>query len=194
MKKLATFAFAAIASSSAAMATTLTVNCSPFPTQFTGSTGTSSVTCASFASQGISGVQSLDSVAVTLYADYTFGSTGSNDIRLSFNLAAPAGVTWANANPVIDVTGGFNSSGYSPSVPLLDNATSGVSLAAFANPFNITVNSSVISGGAATSSGGAQITYNYTLISSVPEPTGMALLGSGLVAIGLLGRRRVVRQ
>ena len=49
----------------------------------------------------------------------------------------------------------------------------------------------VFFGGDATSGGTVTITYNYTVPSTTPEPASMLLLGSALVGMGLLGRKKI---
>ena len=129
-----------MATSILASASTVTVNCVAFPTQFSGSVGSGSVSCAGW-STGLTGdpLAILTGANLNLFADYTFGATSANDIRLTFTVAAPAGVTWAASSTFIDVFGGFSSSSTSPAVPLADAATAGVTAANFASAFNVGV-------------------------------------------------------
>ena len=187
MRKFATLALATAALSLTASAATITSNCTLFPIQFANGSGSGSISCPGFSAAG--GI--LSGASLSLFADYTFGSAGANDIKVTFTVGAPASVTWASSSLAIDVTGGFNSSGSTPAVPATDAATAGATNANFASAFNIGVSSQVISGSAGTSSGGAQITYTYGF--ATPEPGSIALLGSGLIGLAIVGRKRFSR-
>ena len=91
MKKFLSLAFMAAALSITASAATITTNCTAFPIQFSGSTGSGTVTCAAFNNA----LGTLNSGTLNLFADYTFGGA-SNDIKLTFTIGNPAGVTWAS--------------------------------------------------------------------------------------------------
>jgi len=144
------------------------------------------VSCPGFNSAG---VQSLDSVSLNFYADYQFGTTNSNDVKVTFTVANPAGVGWSVTSEGIDVTGALSSSGTNPAIPFADSAVSGVNFADFVNAFNVGISSAIVSGGAATSSGAVSITYNYTPSGTTPEPVSMLLLGSGLLGLAVVGRK-----
>jgi hypothetical protein len=170
-----------------AFASSYTVNCTPFPLTFNGGVGSGTVSCPGFSSVGI---QSLDTVSLNFFADYQFGTTGANDIKVTFAVGNPAGVGWSVTSQNIDVTGGLSSSGTNPGIPVADSAVSGVNFADFANAFNVGISSAIMAGGAATSSGAVSITYSYTPIpTGTPEPVSMLLLGSGLVGVAVLGRK-----
>ena len=177
--------------SSGAMATTFTSNCTPFPIQFTGSVGSGSVSCNAFA--GAPAGEIFSDASLLFFSDYTFGTAAANTIRLTYALGAPAGVTWASGTLIQDVSGGFSSSSSTPPTGVGINATAGLTAANFAAPFNVGVASSVIAGGASTSSGGVQIRYTTSPIVITPEPGTAALLGSGLMALAYFGRKRFGR-
>ena len=190
MKKFATLVFAIAALSANGMASTFSLNCTAFPIQFSGSVGSGTVSCPGFA--GAPAGEFLSGASLSLVADYTFGTAASNDIKLTFTIGAPVGVTWASSSVAIDVLGGFNSSSTSPAIPRTVNATGGITAGNFASAFNVGIASSVVSGGAGTSSAGATIIY--TTSSLTPEPGSIALLGSGLAGLAVLGRKRLVRK
>ena len=185
MKNFLPLVIATAALSMSASAATITANCSAFPIQFTGSVGNGSVSCPGFSVAG----GTLTGASLALVADYTFGNIGvNNDILLTFSVGAPIGVNWASTSVDVHSTGQFNSSSTTPPIPVNDLAVTGVSNAAFASAFNVGVSSSVVSGGAGTSSAGVSITYIYN--AATPEPGSIALLGSGLIGLALAGRKR----
>ena len=189
MKKFATLVFATAALSASAMATTFTSNCVAFPTQFNGGVGSGSVSCAAFG--GAPAGEILSGASLAFFSDFTFGSAATNTVRFTYTLGAPAGVTWATGSFIQDVTGGFSSSSSSPAAGTMVAATAGITAANFASAFNVGLASSIITGGVGTSSGGVQVTYTTT--SLTPEPGTTALLGSGLMALAYLGRKRFGR-
>ena len=85
MKKLTTLVLATVALGVSASAATITVNCSPFPIQFAGGSGSGPISCPGFTGGG-----TLTGASLTLYADYTFGGPAT-DIQLTFSIGAPAG-------------------------------------------------------------------------------------------------------
>ena len=174
-----------------ATAGVITQNCIPFPGQIQNGIGSGSASCPAF---NVAGAQTLDSVTLLLFADYQFGTNLSgtpNIIEVTFNLSNPSGVGWSSSSQPIDVSGFFSSSSTSPTVPTLVSAISGVSLVAFSSAFNVGVTSAVLQGGADASSYGVQVQYNYS--NNTPEPAVFTLLGSGLVCLGLIGRKRLRR-
>ena len=189
IKNTVRLAVAIVALGASATAATIQLNCATFPLTFAGGAGSGTASCGGFNSA----LGTLTGATLNLLADYEFGAGASNDIRMSFTIGAPAGVTWASSLVVVDVTGGFNSTTFVPPVPVSDNATGGISNANFASAFNVGVSSAVVTGGAATSSGGVQVTYTYTAAATIsPEPGTTALLASGLIGLALLGRKRVI--
>ena len=96
MKKLTTLVLATVALGVSASAATITVNCSPFPIQFAGGSGSGPISCPGFTGGG-----TLTGASLTLYADYTFGGPAT-DIQLTFSIGAPAGVTWNQSSVAID--------------------------------------------------------------------------------------------
>ena len=187
MKKIATLLFATAALSISASAGTITTNCTLFPTQFNSGSGSGTISCPGYTP--IVG-QVLQGAALSLYADYTFGGS-SNDVLVTFTIAAPAGVTWASSSVGIDVLGGFSSSSSNPAVPVSDGCNAGCTAANFASAFNVGITSSIVSGSAGTSSAGVQVTYTYG--SATPEPGSIALMGSGLIGLAIAGRKRFGR-
>ncbi len=170
-------------------AATIGFNCSPFPTAFAnGNGGPTDVGCA--APVGVPAGSILNSVTVNFLADYQFGSA-SNMVDVTFvpsTAGMPGGSAWTPPSMTLTVIGGNSSPSPLPSGSSSLNAA-GIAYA-FANGFNVAISSSVVSGQVATSSGSAAVVYNYTAPTGVPEPATFAIVGGGLMALGLIARRR----
>ena len=191
MTKFLTLAIATAALSLSASAATVSGNCLPFPIQFANGAGNGTVSCQGF--DGTTGT--VTGVTLNLYADYTFGGSGSNDVQLVFTMNTPLGVTWTVGSQAIDVTGTGVSANKAtnPGVPFADSATGGITNANFASAFNVAVASHIVGGSVGTSSGGVQITYTYAptvVTGATPEPGSISLLGAGLIGLGFAGRKR----
>lgn len=150
----------------AAFANTTAANCTLYPTSFTNSMGTMSISCPPFSVPG----GTLTSATLSYEADWSEGTDPTNTIQIVFTPAGPGGVTWAPASTTLTVTGTVTGP-----PPGIDNvtgvlgsaSTSGaVTNAEFASAFNVTATSSVMAGGAAASEAEIVITYTYT-----PAPT-----------------------
>jgi len=168
-----------------ANATPITTNCVLFPVTFAGGVGTTTVSCPGIAAQPPGTI--LNSVLLTESSDYQFGSSGTNTVKVDFTPTGPAGVTWSPATASATSTG-TTSSGAPGAAS--QSVTAGLTLANFASAFGVSLTSSVITGTVATSSGGVVVTYDVTPPTGVPEPTGMMLIGSGLLGLGLISFRK----
>lgn len=163
---------------------TPSANCTPYPAIFTGGAGSTSVSCPAFSVPGAT----LTGVTLTFLADYQFGGTTVTDmVPVVFTPAGPGGVTWSPTTQTLTVTGGLSSTTTTPGG---SSAVSGVSSAAFAAAFNVTVSSSVSAGTVATSSGAVSVVYTFTpppaIALTCPTTTGLvgSAYNSALVATG----------
>jgi hypothetical protein len=166
------------------------------------------------------GAITLSGVSVSIFTDYTAGNgtiTDPNDDSAKFVFSSSVG-TWAPAQPGIFTstmnlvsgvtvftignlssaqntftnTGSGGLTGTAYVLPTVDAQTG-----TLAGIFTIGATGSVDAGGFTNGASDARITvtYNYTPITTgSPEPVSMALFGSGLLAIGLIGRKRLVRR
>ena len=149
MKKTFLLTLAALATSLVASAGTVNYNCLLFPAQFTGATtGTpTNVTCPGFNAAAFN-APGLNSVTLTYTADYTFGIVPPNPVvTLTFTPSNFSGVTWNSPTNVITVLGGFSST----TAPAQTATANGVTLAAFANSFNVGIASAIPTGVVGTS-------------------------------------------
>jgi hypothetical protein len=205
MKKIGSLAVAVLAFSFSAMAGTVAATCTPFTFPFNGGAGAGTLSCPSFASLGVVGAIDISGATLNLFADYQAGNpTTVNKITDTFNMSSGvtglnAGISWAlGTTTSMSVTGSFSSGGSVPASPNPDAASSAVfgtaaSLAQW-TAFSVGVSSVLNSGSVTTSSAGATITYNYDTATSTPEPGSMALLGGGLLAVSLIGRKKLAHR
>ncbi len=205
MKKVATLSFAVLAFSLSAVAGTVDGVCTPFTFPFSAGTGAGTLSCPSFASLGV-GPVAVDISGVTLYlfADYQAGNpTTADKVTLTFNTSSGVtglnpGISWALGNTTtMTVAGGSSSGGSTPPTPNPDAASSpsfgtAGSLVQWTS-FNIGVSSVLNSGSVTTSLAGAKVTFTYDTAQTTPEPGSMALIGGGLLAVSLIGRKRLAR-
>lgn len=165
------------------------------------------------------GAITLSGVSISIFTDYTAGNgaiTDPNDDSAKFAFSSTAS-TWAAAQPGVFTstmnlvsgvtvftignlssaqntftnTGAGGLGGTQYVLPTTD-AETGTLLGIF----SIAAVGSVDAGGFTNGASDARITvtYNYTPITTgSPEPVSMALFGSGLLALGLIGRKRLRR-
>lgn len=183
---------------------------------FTQGSGTGSFSCSSASLGAIT----LSAVSVNIFTDYTAGNgtiSDPNDNSARFLLTAGAG-TWAAAQPgaftstmnlgagvnlftignlssqlnTFNNTGAGGLGGTSYVLPTTDAETG-----ALVGVFSIAGVGSVDAGGFVNGASDARITVTYTytpVTTSSPEPVSMILFGSGLLALGLIGRKRLARR
>ena len=188
---------AAILLCGVAGAATVTGLCTLFPVTFTAGAGSTTVSCPSFADAygaPAPGGTYLAGATLHFLADYQAGGvTGANQVTVTFAPGgSPAGVTWTNSSQAIQVAGGYTSLTTTPvgadGIPgILDPAIAGVSYANFAAAFSFGVSSILDLGSVGTSAGNAYIVYDYE--STTPEPSTVALMGGGLIALAGFARR-----
>jgi hypothetical protein len=194
MKKIVVLALSVLALGVAAMATP--VACT-VPLQFAnGNSAPVSVFCSIVVPNG----QVLSSATLFYNADYQFGTgpgnAGQEMVQVTFAALASGPVTgWNLGTTVLTVTG-------APGTPASPSSSSGVqsgSALALGLPvagpqnFSIQVNVSSLTGvgtTVATSSANVLIDYTTTTPGGVPEPATFGMVGSALVGLGFLARRR----
>jgi hypothetical protein len=221
MKVLAGLALAALAFVGSASANTYTVvvPCGSFtnnnPPGFVTSGSTLSGTLSPNPCGGInvSGVAGISSISGFLLLDNDMSSVQTNNDStqtvytitgstvaispVTLNTSTPDGITTTYtcggagvyAGPYLLngalIPAGCNTNG---------DALTGLSISA-ANPgLTIAYANSVISGTMVAATGYADIVYTYTTVSGTPEPVSMLLFGSGLLAVSLIGRKKLSRK
>jgi len=173
--------------------------CTPFPSTFVGATGSNLLSCAALNEPG-----TINSAELWSAADWQFGNNDpTNTITVVFTPNQET-ATWSTvgggaANTSTCTITGTGSSNPQPCTPTgVETAisaqfqTAGAVTAALWNTLGGTVTavSTPTIGGAATSSGAEVLEIDYTPATGTPEPGSMMLLGSGLLAAGLLGRKK----
>jgi hypothetical protein len=205
MKKIVSLAVAVLGFSFSAVAGTVAATCTPFYFPFNGGAGSGTLSCPSFASLGVVGAIDISGATLNLYGDYQAGNpTTVNKVTETFNMSSGvtglnAGISWAlGTTTSMSETGGSSSGGSVPASPNPDAASSAAfgtaaSLAQW-TAFSVGVSSVVNQGSVTTSEAGATITYTYDTPTFTPEPGSMALLGGGLLAVSLIGRKKLARR
>jgi hypothetical protein len=132
----------------------------------------------------------VTSYAVLATGDYTggpFGTTSGTVVQLIFSTTGTAPI--GAAAQTLLVSGGNSSNATGPSTPFQLGSTITPNVETL-SAFNVAISSTVLSGTVGDSSG--QVVLSYTTApSGVPEPQTMGLVGSALLAIGLLGRKKM---
>lgn len=185
MKKVLLLASLMTAAAGLAGASTCAVLMNP------NTTGNSSNTCSVTADSGYY----LTSLTLTITDDYTGYQSGSPTVSYTGTLSNTSeftGVTFCNVGTTAQ-----------NSTPCLDTIAPSSTISGLTNTgftsFSIGINNAgnSVSGGSVTgASEVAQLTYTEGLIpvSSAPEPGSMMLLGSGLLAAGLIGRKKLAAR
>jgi hypothetical protein len=189
----------ALAMSVGASASTVVVNCSPTISQSVTFTPSAypQITCAAFNTLG--GTLTLTGESVAYESDFSSGATGNNSQTTTFNFS---GGGLSNDSVTTTGTGTFSTSG---SDTLSLSTQTSVNGAALFGPEYVqaltsgvgsafTVNGTTVmgAGNALGITGIVQEVFTYTATqTTAPEPGSMMLLGSGLVAFALAGRKLV---
>ena len=152
----------------------------------------SDVVSSSIFAQGPSGALSPD--PITMPAPFTTGGFITLGGNTGTVITCPAATPSSACNSVSYTPGPVN--GVSSSSPAVGSY---IGIGTFALDF-ASAGSSTITGGtnfttSITELGSlvSSVTYNYAPQSGTPEPATMAMLGSALIGLGLIGRKRFVR-
>jgi hypothetical protein len=170
------------------------VTCTTSPTQIANGIGTATLTCAAIDAGAGFTIGSLELLLASDYINGPIGTTSGTSVQVIY---APS-ADFSNHTEL--VTGGFSSSG--STTDGVTNTGGGPFLAQTISvgtetlaSFTLFETSSVTSGGPVNASTvNAYLVYTPTSSSSAPEPGSMMLLGSGLLAAGLIGRKKLVRK
>jgi hypothetical protein len=199
MKYFGLAAAALMLTVSASAATVVSVTCGSF--SFAGTGGSGSWVCPTLSSLDNGGT--VTSEEIIYGSDYSNGLSNTMQVQTVFTFS---GSTPTNAADTLTSTGGTNSS-QATSADLA--AFQALNLgppptpagyidiySAFANAITVGFNNTYVSGGSLGTTGFAQLvfTYNPAVQTSAPEPGSMMLLGSGLLAAGLIGRKKFARK
>ncbi len=211
-KTLSMAAFVAVCgfmSASSAFGSQLNAFCTPTGTFSGGTGGPITETCGSFSNIGggtigsAVGQDTITSVEIYLVSDYQVGFTGSQSVSVTYGTPSAGSFTVPGVDPCV-VTGASSSSAntcgsYSgtlntPGTEDLVSTLTGAALQTFAaSNFTDAVSSVVTTGSVQTSAGDIIVEYDYVVNSGVPEPATFGLVGSALLGLGLISRKRFSR-
>jgi hypothetical protein len=174
--------------------------------------------CPSFASLetafGISNSNIvLASEFVNYNSDYSNGEAASVTVVSNYALSGAAlaflsdtltSTGSGNSSPAVSTDGLTPLNGVNPAIPVGNHLNSGdptVLLGGFYDNVTgafgtVTINftNQATVGSAVQTTGYAQVVYDYNVTSATPEPVSMALFGGGLLALSLIGRKKLARK
>jgi len=191
-------AAAALVMTVSASATTVTAFCQSFSNGTGGGSGT--LTCPTFGT--IDGGGTVTGATMIFLSDYSNGLSSTVTEVTNFTFSGGS-LTITSDN--VTTTGTSSSSSYSDTAGatlVAFGAETSTSLAGFLDGINSTSNSTQIvaaytntitSGSVVAGTGYTELILTYTP-NSTPEPGSMMLLGSGLLAAGLIGRKKLVNR
>lgn len=198
----------ALVMTASAFANQISAFCSPTETFSGGIGGPIAETCGSFSTLGggtiggAVGDDTITGVEIWFVADYQGGFGTSNSVDVGWGAPSAGNFGTPAVNPCV-VTGASNSStnscGYystdilAPGTTDVASTLTGAALQTFAGlSFTTAVSSTVNFGSVQSSLGDTIVEYDYTVNqeTGTPEPTSMVLLGGGLLAVGLIGRKK----
>jgi hypothetical protein len=203
-------AVAALMMTISASASTLTVNCSAEGGNGANTISTTALTCAQITNAQLAG-NTLESVTIVLEDSFSQGNTGTNVFDFNYSNIDPDVQLALGTSPNTCVTSGTGSSttcediitgtiiggneyqlGNVIASDLAAYVGSGVITVAdvSANPDGSAPGSSLTGSGQLGST--AFVTYTFT--NGTPEPGSMILLGAGLLAVGAIGRKKLIRK
>jgi hypothetical protein len=167
--------------------------CNAFPTTFPAGAGSGTITCAA---PNLPGTDTITGVGIWDEADYDFGNTSLNSVTLTFTPSTTL-TTWTSPVVTCTVIGAGNSAPNACSYSGNETAPGTVEQMAAGNftnlntaGFTVAISSTLNGGQVAQSSAGVIAEFDYNLpTTGTPEPGSMMLLGSGLLAAGLFGRK-----
>jgi hypothetical protein len=203
MKKLLTLVAVLTLGAGLASANSVLELCSGYGTgadTFSSGVGTITGTCPGLTATLPPG-STLTGMEVYYNADYQFGGS-ANTVSVTLTASNPTGGgTWGLPNgsdPFICTITGNGSSVGNTCTPLGGavpqnnfstlSASSAQLLAASISGFNTSASSTVIAGTVGGSSEGFIVEYDYSL--PTPEPSSLIMIGSGLLGIGFMLKRR----